>query len=93
MRRPISKPLVDVRNCADTQLHIEDMKFASTDRIVVLGIVQGDSRQDALKAIARFSRQLADIPYVLTGGDEEITEVPRLKNSFKFRLGMKWRNG
>ena len=93
MRRPISKLLADVSNCADTELHVEDMKFASTDRIVITGIVQGDSRQDALKAIARFSRQLADIPYVLAGGDEEITEVPRLKNCFKFRLGMKWRNG
>ena len=31
----------------------------------------------------------------LAGGlrPEEITEVPRLKNCFKFRLGMKWRNG
>lgn len=92
MRRPLSKLLSDVSNCADTQLHIEDLKFASTDRIVVVGIVQGASRQEALTAIARFSRQLVNIPYVLTGGDEEITEVPRLKNCFKFRLGMKWRN-
>ena len=93
MRRPISKLLMDVSNCADSEIHVEDLKFASTDRVVVTGIVQGDTRQDALKAIARFSRGLGDIAYVQAGGDEEITEVPRLKNCFKFRLGMKWRNG
>jgi hypothetical protein len=92
LRRPLSKLIRDVSNCAGSQLHLEDLKFSSTERIVVTGIVQGETRQEALQAIARFSHQLGAIRYVITGGDEEITEVPRLHNCFRFRLGMKWRN-
>jgi hypothetical protein len=92
MRRPISRLLADVSNGAGSDLHIEDCRFASTERIVVSGVVQGESRQQALAAIATFARHLQDIPYVKIGGDEEIAEVPRLKNCFRFKLGMTWRN-
>ena len=62
------------------------------DRLLVAGVVQGASRQQALAAIAAFSKRLDELPYLRIGGDEEIAEVPRLPNSFRFRLGMTWRN-
>lgn len=92
MRRPISRLLADVSDCASADLHVEDLKFASTERLLVIGVVKGASRQQALAAIAAFSKRLNEIPYVQTGGDEEIGEVPRLPNCFRFRLGMNWRN-
>ena len=92
MRRPISRLLADVSNCAAAELHLEDLKFASTERVLVSGVVQGANRQQALAAISAFAKRLGEIPYVQTGGDEEITEVPRLANCFRFRLGMTWRN-
>jgi hypothetical protein len=92
MRRPISRLLADVSDCASADLHIEDLKFASTERLLVIGVVKGASRQQALAAIAAFAKRLNEIPYVQTGGDEEIGEVPRLPNCFRFRLGMNWRN-
>lgn len=91
MRRPISLLLADVSNCASAELHVEDLKFASTERAVVTGVVKGANRQQALAAIAAFAKRLNGIAYVQTGGDEEIVEVPRLANCFRFRLGMTWR--
>jgi len=92
MRRPISLLLADVSNCASDELHVEELKFASTERAVVTGVVKGANRQQALAAIAAFAKRLNEIPYVQTGGDEEIGEVPRMANCFRFRLGMTWRN-
>ena len=92
MRRPVSRLLADVSDCASADLHVEDLKFASTERLLVVGVVKGASRQQALASIAAFAKRLNDIPYVQTGGDEEIGEVPRLPNCFRFRLGMNWRN-
>lgn len=92
MRRPVSRLLADVSDCASADLHVEDLKFASTERLLVVGVVKGASRQQALASIAAFAKRLNDIPYVQTGGDEEIGELPRLPNCFRFRLGMNWRN-
>jgi hypothetical protein len=92
MRRPISRLLADVSDCASAALDVEELKFASTERLLVVGVVKGASRQQALTAIAAFAKRLNEIPYVQTGGDEEIGEVPQLRNCFRFRLGMTWRN-
>lgn len=91
-RRPISLLLADISGIAQPELHVEDLRFGSNDRLLVAGVVQGKSRQQALAAIAAFGKRLDEIPYLRTGGDEEIVEVPRLPNSYRFRLGMTWRN-
>lgn len=91
-RRPISLLLADISAIAEPELSVEDLRFGGNDRLLVAGVVQGKSRQQALAAIAAFSKRLDAIPYLATGGDEEIVEVPRLPNSFRFRLGMTWRN-
>ena len=92
MRRPISRLLAEISNGAGPQLHLEELKFASTDRVLVVGVVQGRSRQDALAAIATFTERLGKLPYVTVGGEEEINEVARQRNCFRFKIGMAWRN-
>jgi hypothetical protein len=92
MRRPVSRLLADISNSAGPELHLEKLKFASTERIVVTGVVRGDSRKTALAAIAAFSRRLGALSYLKLGGEDEISEVAQQKNCFRFKLGMTWRN-
>ena len=92
MRRPISLLLAQVSNAAEGGLHLEELKFASTDRIVVTGIVEGSSRQQALAALTVFSKRLRDLPYLRADGQDESGEVAGQRNRFRFRLGMAWRN-
>jgi hypothetical protein len=91
-RRPVSRLLAEISNGAGKELHLEELKFTSTERILVVGIVQGRSRQDALASIAAFSERLGKLPYVVLGGEDEINEVARQRNCYRFKLGMTWRN-
>lgn len=91
-RRPVSRLLAELSNSAGPELHLEELKFAGTERIVVIGIVQGRSRQDVLASIAAFSARLGKIPYLLVGGEDEINEVARQHHCYRFKLGMAWRN-
>jgi Tfp pilus assembly protein PilN len=92
MRRPASRLLAEVGNCAGPELHIEELKFASTDRIVVTGVVTGSSRKIALGALADFARLLRNLPYLEVAAQQEVAEVPEQNNRFRFRLSMAWRN-
>lgn len=92
MRRPTSRLLAEIGNCAGPELHIEELKFASTDRIVVTGVVAGSSRKAALGALADFATQLRGLPYLEVAAQQEVTEVPDQANRFRFRLSMAWRN-
>jgi hypothetical protein len=91
-RRPLSRLLAELSNSAGKELHLEELKFTGADRIEVIGIVQGRSRQDVLAAIAAFSERLGRLPYLVPGGDDEIDEVARQRNCYRFKLGMTWRN-
>jgi len=92
LRRPISRLASEVSNCAGETVHLEELKFASTERIVVTGVVQGESRKQALAALADFSKQLRGLPYVLADGQEEVNEVTGQQSRFRFRLSLSWRN-
>ncbi len=92
LRRPISRLASEVSNCAGEMVHLEELKFASLERIVVTGVVQGESRKSALAALAEFSRQVRGLPYLLADGQEEVNEVVEQPNRFRFRLSLSWRN-
>jgi hypothetical protein len=54
--------------------------------------VEGDSRQEALAALAAFSRRLRGLSYVQADGQEEVGEIDGRSNRLRFRLGMAWRS-
>ncbi len=92
MRRPVSRLTVDVSNAAEPNVQLDELKFASTDRILVTGIVSGNSRREALTALAVFVKRLRALPYLVQDGQDEVGEVQGQRNRFRFRLGMAWRN-
>lgn len=92
LRRPISRLCSEVSNCADTSLHLDELKFSSTERIVVTGVVHGESRKGALATLASFSKRLRELPYVQSDGQEEVAEVAGQQSRFRFRLSLSWRN-
>lgn len=92
LRRPISRLCSEVSNCADASLHLDELKFSSTERIVVTGVVQGESRKGALATLATFSKRLRELPYVQSDGQEEVSEVAGQQSRFRFRLSLSWRN-
>jgi hypothetical protein len=92
LRRPISRLLADVSNAATPQLALEELKFGSAERVIVIGVVAGNSRQEALKALAAFGQRLRQLPFLRTDGQDEIVEVAGQPNRFRFRLGMAWRS-
>jgi hypothetical protein len=92
LRRPISRLVADVSNAASPGLVLDELRFASTEKLSITGIVQGDSRQDALAAMANFARQLREITYLQSDGQEEINEVRGERNRFRFHLNLSWRN-
>ncbi|MFY9344415.1 MAG: hypothetical protein WAT39_18120 [Planctomycetota bacterium] len=91
LRRPVSRLVADVSNAAEPVIVLEETRFASTDRLVVVGSATGSTRQEALAALTVFSKRLRALPYLRADGQDEIAEVPG-KNRFRFKLGMAWRN-
>lgn len=92
MRRPISRLLGDASNAVAGDIVLDEIRFASADRIVVCGLASGATRQGALAALAAFGKRLREMPYLRADGQDEITESPGQGNRFRFRLGMAWRN-
>lgn len=92
MRRPISRLIAEVSNGAGAGVQLDELRFASIDRVVVAGAAEGASRREALAALARFTERLRALPYVVADGQEEIAEVAGQWNRLRFRLGMAWRN-
>jgi hypothetical protein len=92
MRRPVSRLTADVSNAAEPAMQLDELKFSSTDRILVTGIVSGNSRREALTALAVFVKRLRALPYMVQDGQDDVAEVQGQRNRFRFRLGMAWRN-
>jgi hypothetical protein len=92
LRRPTSRLFADVSNAAEPTVQLDELKFSSTDRILVGGIVSGNTRREALAALAMFSQRLRALPYLEPNGQDEVSEVQGKRNRFRFRLGMAWRN-
>lgn len=92
MRRPISRLIAEVSNGAGAGVELDELRFASTDRVVVAGTAAGANRREALAALARFTERLRALPYVAADGQEEIAEVAGQWNRLRFRLGMAWRS-
>lgn len=92
LRRPTSRLLCEVSNCATDAIHLEALQFASTEKVVLTGVVQGDTRQDALAGLAQFAQRLRGLPFLRAGGQEDVSEVAGQTNRFRFRLSLSWRN-
>lgn len=91
-RRPTSRLVAELSNCVEGELCLEELKFASTERITIVGWVGGHTRKEALDSFAAFSRRLRALPYLLADGQEEVNEVAGKDNRFRFKVGMAWRN-
>jgi hypothetical protein len=91
-RRPVSLLLAQVSNAATASMHLDELRFASADRIVVTGLVGGDSRREALADLAEFGRRLRQIPFLQADGQDEVAEVPGSRNRFRFKLHLAWRH-
>jgi len=92
MRRPVSLLFATVSNAAEPTVQLDELKFASNDRIVVSGTVTGESRREALADLATFGKRLRDIPFVRSDGQDDVTEVAGQRTRFRFKLGLAWRN-
>ncbi len=92
MRRPVSLLFAQVSNAAEPSVNLEELKFASADRIIVSGSVTGESRREALAVLATFGKRLRDIPFVKPDGQDDVSEVAGQRTRFRFKLGLAWRN-
>ncbi|MBZ0152236.1 MAG: hypothetical protein K8J09_11960, partial [Planctomycetes bacterium] len=91
LRRPASRLVADVNNAAGAGVSIDELKFASMDRVVVTGLVEGSSRKEALANMAGFARQVHKLAYLTADSQDEIVEVAGARNRFRFRLTLAWR--
>ncbi len=91
LRRPASRLVADVNNAAGAGVSIDELKFASMDRVVVTGLVAGSSRKEALANRAGFARQVHKLAYLTADSQDEIVEVAGARNRFRFRLTLAWR--
>lgn len=92
LRRPVSLLLASVSNAAKKSMLIEELRFATADRIVVSGRVDGDSRREALADLAEFNRRLRSVPFLQPEGQDDIHEVAGRSGSFRFKISLAWRN-
>lgn len=92
MRRPVSRLLAQVSNAAEPGLQLDRLDFASTDRIVVTGLVQGRTRQLALANLGSFGKRLRDLPYLQSDGPDEVGEVEGQPSSYRFKMSFVWRS-
>ena len=90
-RRPASRLLAEVCNLAAPGVSIDSLQFASAERVVLTGVVQGSTRTDALAVLAEFASRVQGLPYLASGAHEEVFEVSGQSNQFRFRLGVAWR--
>lgn len=92
MRRPLSRLLAEISNSTNAQLRLEELRFASTERIIVSGLIDSQTRKEALDAFADFTHLIHGLPYLEEAGQEEINEVAGQPGRFRFRLSLAWRN-
>lgn len=90
-RRPTSRLLAELSNAAPAGMALERLEFASTERVVVAGVVEGASRHAALGALATFGQRLRALPYLERDGDDEVQEVDAGAHRYRFRLAFAWR--
>lgn len=91
MRRPISRLVAEISNHATESILLDGLQFASDERVVVTGVVRGESRTAALATLAEFAEHVRGLPYFDSDGQEDVSEVVG-QNQFRFRLGMAWRS-
>lgn len=92
MRRPVSRLVAEVSNAAAESIKLEELRFASTERTVVAGVVDCRSRKDALNALAAFTDAMRQLPYAELAGQEEVGEVAGQPGRLRFRINLAWRN-
>jgi hypothetical protein len=92
LRRPASRLVAEVCNAAAPGVLLDNLQFASNERVVVSGVVSGPTRTAALAALAQFASSVQGLPYLLAGAQEDVYEVAGEVNQFRFRLGVAWRN-
>ncbi len=91
-RRPVSRLLAEVSEAARGDVTLDALQFASTERVVVSGVVSGPSRAAALALLAEFAERVHGLPYLESTGQDDIGEVPEMPNHFRFRLSVSWRS-
>ncbi|MBL8726929.1 MAG: hypothetical protein JNM25_00770 [Planctomycetes bacterium] len=90
-RRPVSRLLAEVSNAATPDVALDGLQFASSEQVVVSGVVSGPSRAAALAMLAEFAGRVRDLPYLESVGQEDVSEVAGTPSRFRFRLTMAWR--
>lgn len=90
-RRPTSRLLAELCNAASDDVHLDELRFASNEAVVLTGAVDGRSRQEALAALARFGRGLRAVPFLDSTRQEEVGEGAAGANRFRFKITMQWR--
>lgn len=90
-RRPISRLVADVCEATHDEVRLEELRFANADALVLIGTVEGRSRQEALAALARFGRSLRALPFLDTNRQEEVGEGAAGTNRFRFKITLQWR--
>ncbi|MCA8977572.1 MAG: hypothetical protein KDC98_22805 [Planctomycetes bacterium] len=90
MRRPVSRLIAEISNCATDAIHLESLQFASTATVAVGGVVKGSSRKAALEALTGFVDRLRTLSYLDPDGRDEVSEVPGASNCLRFRIVMSW---
>ncbi len=92
MRRPVSRMFAEVSNLAPANVHIGSIQFASAAPVTITGIVEGDSRQEALALLAQFVDALHALPYLHDLGKDEVEEVVGHPERVQFRVQIAWRH-
>lgn len=92
MRRPTSRLVAEISNATTEAIKLDELRFASTDRTVVSGVVDCKTRKEALDAFAAFSEALREFRYVEMSGQEEVGEVPGQPGRLRFKIHLAWRN-
>jgi hypothetical protein len=87
----VSRLLAEVSNAANGDVALDGLQFASSEQVVVSGMVTGPSRAAALALLAQFAGRVRDLPYLEPVGQEDVSEVAGTPSRFRFRLTMAWR--
>ncbi|MCB9886649.1 MAG: hypothetical protein H6838_14240 [Planctomycetes bacterium] len=90
-RRPVSLLLADLARHAGS-VRLDAVDTTGDDKVTLSGFVTAASRRDALEEVARFLREVRELPYLVPSTGEDIGELPGMLHGFRFQVGFSWRS-